>query len=166
MVNPRRSKHLITAARRAAGRADSLDDALQRLAAILREDFPGIVRVSLRALLTDGTVRVAGLWSEGPSRVGKGFIVRLLATSLPELRRGEAVAQRLNSRNPPLDDVLKEEGVWSWISMPVRDSGEIVAVLSFSSSDINEFGGGAEAFFTKLGRTIEGKLLVLTQRER
>ena len=166
MPGPRRSKQLITAARRELKSAASLDEAVARLARILRTDFPGVVRVSVRVLLPDGDVQIAGLWTEGPTRIPKGLIVRPLATSLPELRRGQAIVQRLNSRNPPLEDVLKEEGVWSFLSMPLRARGELVAILSISSTTIDEFDPSDATFFTQFGGALEWRLIELIDEAR
>jgi hypothetical protein len=165
MAEGQRSTKLIGAAREAVRKGKTLNDALRRLADALRGDFPGLIRVSVRVLRPDGvSLVVAGVWSAGSTRIGEGLVLRILATSMPEIAAGRALVGRLNSNNPALDDVLRSEGVWSWVSIPL--AGETRAILSLSSGNFTDFKAEDEPFFSELGRSVEDRLIELSRKKR
>jgi hypothetical protein len=165
MQSATKAKVLLDSARSAVDGATTLRAALRGIARALHVEFPGIKRVSLRVLEQDGqNMRVAAVWSDKPTLIGPGVIVRTTATSFPELlQTTTALIRPIIETDLALDNVLQREGIWSWVSIPVRDRGEICAMLSLSSSEVKEFDAGGPAFFTALGAVVEDQLMSLAR---
>jgi hypothetical protein len=109
-------------------------------------------------------MRIVAVWSGEPTSIDEGMVVRTSATSFPELRRKpRGLIRSMAQPDLPLDDVLRREGIWAWVSIPVRDQGETCAMLSLSSSDPKEFAAGDDAFFTALGVAVEDRLISLVE---
>jgi len=165
MAGTKQARRALDAARSAVDAAATIHEALREIGRALHDDFPGIVRASLRVLEPEGeTMRLVEVWSEQPTTIEAGIIVRTSATSFPELqRKPKALIRSMAHTDMPLDDVLRREGIWSWVSIPVRERGKPCAMLSLSSDDPNEFEVGDSAFFTALGAAVEGRLITLVQ---
>jgi GAF domain-containing protein len=165
MAGMKQALRCLEAARSAVERAVTVREALRGIARALHDEFPGIMRASLRVIEPDGeSMRVVAVWSGEPTSIEEGMIVRTSATSFPELlRRPRALIRSMNQLDRPLDDVLRREGIWAWVSIPVRERGETSAMLSLSSGDPDEFDAGDDAFFTELGAIVEGRLISLVE---
>jgi hypothetical protein len=110
------------------------------------------------------SMRVVAVWSEGPTSIDEGMIIRTSATSFPELvRKRQALIRSMSQPDLPLDNILRREGIWAWVSLPVRGRGKTCAMLSLSSGDPNEFDAGDVAFFTALGAAVEDRLISLVE---
>jgi hypothetical protein len=155
----------LDAARSAVDAAATVREALRGIARAIHDEFPGIIRASFRVLEPESeNMRITALWSEQPTSIAEGMIVRTSATSFPELqRKPRALIRSMTQTDMPLDNVLRREGIWAWVSIPVRESGETCAMLSLSSSDPNEFDVGDNAFFTELGAVVERRLMTLVE---
>jgi hypothetical protein len=155
----------LDAARSAVDAATTIHEAVRSIASVLHDEFPGIIRVSLRVLETKGeNMRVVAVWSEGPTSIDEGMILRTSATSFPELvRKPQALIRSMSQPDLPLDNILRREGIWAWVSLPVRERGEPCAMLSLSSGDPHEFDAGDVAFFTALGAAVEDRLISLVE---
>jgi hypothetical protein len=142
--------------------ASTLRAAIAEIAATLGDHIPQLKRVSVRVLEKNDRVRVAGVWSALPTRVSEGLVVSALATSIPELTQDRpAVIKRVEQRDPALDDVLRREGIWSWISIALMHGDLVRGALSLSSGDMNAFADGDTRFFVELGSVIGERLLSL-----
>ena len=92
-----------------------------------------------------------------------GVTMSRFASSLPEVeRQGVALVFSGNRPGPRFaDQILHEEGVRSWVSVPLRREGTIVGLLSFSSREVGAFSQEEAAFFTKLGAAVDESLIEL-----
>jgi hypothetical protein len=165
MAGTKHATRSLDAVRSAVDAAATVREALRGIAGALHDEFPGIMRASLR-LLEPGSenMRIAALWTEQPTSIEEGMIVRTSATSFPELqRKPQALIRSMTQTDMPLDNVLRREGIWTWVSIPVRKDGEMCAMLSLSSGDPNEFDASDDAFFTELGAAVECGLITLVE---
>jgi hypothetical protein len=163
MAGTRQATRGLDASRSAVEAATTVHEAVRDIARALYDEFPGIVRVSLRVLEATGeNMRVVAVWSEKPTSIDEGMVVRTSTTSFPELvRKPRALIRSTAHPDLPLDNILRREGIWAWVSIPVRKHGETCGMLSLSSSDPNEFAAGDDAFFTALGVVVEDRLMSL-----
>jgi hypothetical protein len=167
MTGTKQATRGLDAARSAVDAATTIHEAVRGIARALNDEFPGIIRVSFRVLEPEGeSMRIVAVWSEGPTSIDEGMIVRTSATSFPELvRKPRALIQSMAQPDMPLDGILRREGIWAWVSIPVRERGETCAMLSLSSGDPNEFDAGDDVFFTALGAAVENRLTSLVESD-
>jgi hypothetical protein len=162
MALAERSQRLLKEMRAGVADAPTLASALVEIAATLSDYILQLKRVSVRVLERNERVRVAGVWSAQPTRVSEGLVVSALATSIPELTRDRpAVIKRVEQLDPALDDVLRREGIWSWISIALTHGEVVRGALSLSSGDMNAFAHGDIGFFVELGSVLGERLLSL-----
>lgn len=92
-----------------------------------------------------------------------GVTMSRFASSLPEVEtQGGALVFSGNRPGPRFaDQILHEEGIRSWVSVPLRREGTIIGLLSFSSREVGAFSQEEAAFFTKLGAAVGDRLLGL-----
>lgn len=164
VIDDERRAGLLQAVRAAVGQARTLQDALASLAFAVESEIPAVTRVSVRVLETDGvSVVVAGVWTAAPTSIKPGVVVRALATSFPEvLRDDRAIIQKISGTDPALDDILRREGVWSWVSIPLHRQGSVRGMLSISSRQLDAFAPDDVQLFDQLGSAVEDRLMSLS----
>ena len=165
MAGTRQATRGLDASRSAVEAATTIHEAVRGIARALYDEFPGIMRVSLRVLEAEGeSMRVVAVWSEEPTSIDEGMVVRTSTTSFPELvRKPRALIRSMAQPDLPLDNILRREGVWAWVSVPLRKHGETCAMLSLSSGDPNEFDASDDVLFTALGAAVEDRLMSLVE---
>jgi len=157
------ASRIVEFARAEVERAPNFKVALRALATALDYVFGGLVRISVRVLVPEReAVMVAGVWSRGPTRLKAGSILELVATATPEvLKTKRPVFGGSASPEEPVDQILKEEGVRAWVSIPLRARGAIVGTLTLSSSRPGAFSPAGEPFLSSLAEALESSLLGL-----
>lgn len=164
VIDDERGAGLLQAVRAAVERARTLPEALASVASAVGKEIPAVTRVSVRVLEADGvSVVVAGVWTSAPTSIKPGVVVSALATSFPELLHGDrAVIKTISATDPALDDVLRREGVWSWVSIPLHRQGSVRGMLSISSRQLDAFAPDDAQFFDQLGSAVEDRLMSLS----
>ncbi len=113
--------------------ARSAEEIAQSALPLLRQLVP-CMRASVEVFDFDGEEsRLLALDSDGKTRLGKGRQIPLTWNqSLETLRRGEAfVVEDVESLEPsPLADALRDEGVRSYVSVPLGAMGELIGSLN------------------------------------
>ena len=152
---------------RALVRARTPKKAAETIARALEGRFP-VDRVSVRIWIRDEhVIRVAALWSRFETKVSEGTRIAEGASSLPEVLEADApLVVEDAAVDRLLDQVLRDEGLQSWVTIPLRAEGEIVGLLSVSSRTSGGFSRGDGPFFAELARAIEGPILELVGEKR
>lgn len=140
--------------------ADTAQEALAPLVQLLAPWFP-VDRASLRRIdYPSSEVEVVAVWSRGGNPfVGPGWRLPMSSTSLPEvLRAGKPLIG--DSPQSLLDQVLLgEEGIRSWVTMPIRAGELVVGLLSFSSTWDAAFRPSDTLTFDALRAAVESSLV-------
>lgn len=147
---------------RAVEASATIDEALAAIAEAVARF--GLKRVSLRVYdAARDEVEVAGLWSDGPTLIEPGMRMRAAMTSFPELVAGDGPIVSDADKDPAtvLDQLVRDEGIVSWISLPLRDRGTIAGILSLSSSSAHAFGPDDVSSLSAVAAAIEERLLAL-----
>jgi len=162
-VDADRSIPILRAASDAVAAARSVDAALDALVTALRPHFP-ISRVSLRVLdPIEDRLEIRGIWSDADTAVGVGVSIPIGSTSFLELERaGRSVlgrAEALDDPAPLLDQVLVDEGLRSWVVIPLHRGRATVGLLTMSSREPGAFADADRIFFDDLGGAVEEPVL-------
>lgn len=146
--------------------ASTIDAALGGLAEILGRRLP-LWRASVRAQVPGGDhVVIVSVWCAGETLLGPGTKMSALASSLPEVARdgGSVVfGGELDDLSLP-DQILRDEGILSSVSIPLRAAGAVIGILSFSSRTAGTFQEADAGFFAGLGAALEERLVELIGR--
>ncbi len=148
----------------------SLDEAHEIVVEEVREAFP-IVRSSVRMLDPDRPhlMAVAAIWSRVPTALRKGMRISTAATTFPSVvRAGRAVVVEETSekRLPTFEDeVLRQQGIRSLVSVPLREGGRVSGLLTFSSTTPRAFETGDGPWFDEVGAACEDALTWLARVE-
>jgi GAF domain-containing protein len=163
MIDPEQASRLPGIAHELIAHAQSPDIAMRALARLLRSHFSDLVRVSLRVLRPDReAVLLAGVWSDRPTKLQTGATLAVTATATPEvLASRQPVFGRAVEAETPVDQILAEEGIRSWVSIPLRAGAVIVGTVTLSSSRTDAFSPDDEPFLTALIEAIEVPLVAL-----
>ena len=155
---------LLRAVRASAG-ARSLEAALAGLVGCLDGRFRQLTRVSMRALAPDGrSLVIVGVWSIGETNLGPGGMMSILSSSYPEMVAAGRTILAHQTDDPVLTDILRTEGVRSWVSVPLRRRERIVAMLSISSWASEAFSEEDLPLLDDLGAALQERLLELAER--
>jgi hypothetical protein len=162
-VDADRSIPILRAASGAVASARSVEAALDGLVTALRPHFP-ISRVSLRVLdPVEDRLEIRGIWSDAETAVGVGVSIPIASTSFQEVERaGRSVIGRAGSFEEPaplLDQVLIDEGLRSWVVIPLRRDRTTLGALTVSSRDAGAFSDADLPFFDDLGIVVQSPLL-------
>jgi GAF domain-containing protein len=148
--------------------ARSVDEWLARMVQGLRDHYP-IDRATLRVVdPEDGEAVVVGQYVEHPTALPVGTRVPYRATSFPRAVRERRPIMSLDQEQefplPLLDQILWEEGVRWWVSIPLRQGNKTVGLLSFSSPDRDAFSERDRLLFENIGLLCQDVLLALAYR--
>lgn len=135
-----------------------MSDALERLVPLLAEKHP-VDRLSVRMVVPGADqVVMRGVWSRGPTNLVPGMRFSAAASSLPEIiTTGEPVVGT-GDAGSMLDSILRDEGMRSWVTVPLRSRGEVVGLFSVSSRTAGAFDVGSASLVEAVGRAIEAVL--------
>jgi hypothetical protein len=144
----------------AAQGSHDLDKALGRIAGVLWP-YLYLQRVSVRMRVGDKLLLV-GLWTQRPTRIGKGTRMRLAASDFPEASHVEVA---LNKDGPSTftNEILQEEGVRSWASIPIPHPGLAASGLLTFSASADVFTGWRPVF-ENVGEAIGARLSELARK--
>lgn len=157
---------LVSSIRAAVEAAGTLPDALAAVAAELSGGFP-IVRLSVRLVVAPDMLAIAGVWTPRETALKAGTRIPARSSSLldPGIREGRAVVFSMPEHESLLEQILRDEGIRSWVTVGLRDDeGELAGLLSFSSDRPAAFIDADVELFEALGAGLEGKLLSLARR--
>jgi GAF domain-containing protein len=148
--------------------ARSVDEWLAKMVEGLREHF-AIDRASLRVIdPEDGEVVYVGQYVEHPTALPVGTRVPYRSTSFPRAVRERRPIMSTDEDQefplPLLDQILWEEGVRRWVSVPLRQGNRTVGLLSFSSREPEAFSERDRLLFENLGLLCQDVLLALAYR--
>jgi hypothetical protein len=149
----------------ALSRARDVHDAVEQIARTLRGASLAIDRVSVRELSDDGaSVTVVALWTSGKATIDVGTTMSALSTSVPEiLKTGLPAIGNVDDRKL-LESVLLDEGIRSWVTLPITDGARLRAILSLSSRRIDAFDPNDVQEFADLAAAIEGRIVQMLGR--
>src|SRR5437667_7497644 len=148
--------------------ARSVDEWLARMVEGLRPHFP-IDRATLRVVdPEDGEAVVVGQYVEHPTAIPVGTRVPYRATSFPRAVREQRPIMSVDEDQefplPLLDQILWEEGVRSWVSVPLWQGSRAAGLLSFSSAEQDTFSDRDRLLFENIGLLCQDVLLALAYR--
>jgi GAF domain-containing protein len=150
--------------------AKSLDEALLGLVGLLSDDF-GLWTARVFAF-TDDSLVVVAKWSGAETVLDPGTEISLSLTATmrqasESVRAGRLVTHRSSQIDLGLiSEIHREEGVASWLVMPLRPpGGEVVAALSFNSSSPTAFSDEDLPFFKALAESTQARLVQLLRRQ-
>ncbi|MHB8511749.1 MAG: hypothetical protein ACYDCC_06165 [Actinomycetota bacterium] len=155
----------ITALSSGLADARDLDEAIGRTAFVLSSQF-WLWSASLLTI-TEGHLTVLARWHAAESILEAGAQISATLTPALEdvirsLREGNCVRARYG-RNEfgLLDDIMKEEGVASFLMLPLRYRGTLIGALSFGSSGASTFEAVSPSFLGALLQAVEAPLVRL-----
>jgi hypothetical protein len=121
-------------------RDNALQQALESIVVDVGSDLP-IHRASVRLLEGGNTLRIAALWSEGPTLLHRDIAYQTTASSLDEViaRPAEPVIRRVDPNRNPVDALLWEDGIRVHATMAVYRDGLVAGLFSISSRDPEAF---------------------------
>jgi GAF domain-containing protein len=148
--------------------ARSLDRWLAQVVEGLRRHFP-IDRATVRMIdPEDGEVVFVGQYVEQPTALPVGTRIPYRSTSLARVAREHGPIMSVDEEQefppPLLDQILWEEGVRCWVSVPLRRKNKTVGLLSFSSPDPGAFTDEDRLLFENIGLLCQDMLLALASR--
>ena len=148
--------------------ARSVDEWLASMVEGLRPHF-AIGRATLRVVdPDDGEVVFVGQYVEHPTAVPVGTRVPYRSTSFPRAVREQRPLLSTDEDQefplPLLDQILWEEGVRSWVTVPMRQGNRTSGLLSFSSPDPGAFSEDDLLLFENLGLLCQDVLMALAYR--
>ncbi|MGH2830838.1 MAG: GAF domain-containing protein [Actinomycetota bacterium] len=158
---------LLSDAVRGVASATTIEDALRALARVLQEDF-ALWRVSVIRFPTGSRhIEIVAAWSANEIILVPGNRIAIDLT--PATRQ---LSETLQSGRPAmfrsdsidlglLNDLMRDEGVASWLGLPLFGCDQVVAVLSLSSSNPDAFGEADILFFKGLAAGIQKQLISL-----
>src|SRR6266498_2055167 len=122
--------------------------------------FP-IVRASIRMLTDDGAgLQIVAVWGKTSDVIRIGSLLGVGATSFPEVVRTDGPVTSGMVDETLAGEVLRSEGIRSWIAVPLRDSNGLpVGLLNLSSSEAKAFPNASLAFFEATARELEREIL-------
>jgi GAF domain-containing protein len=154
---------------RADAVARSVDQWLARMVEGLRPHYP-IDRATVRIIdPEDGEVVVVGQYVELPTALTVGTRIPYRSTSFPRVvrERRPLMSCDIEDREHPLpllEQILWEEGVRSWVSIPLRGEIRTVGLLSFSSPEPDAFDDEDRVLFENIGLLCQDMLVALASR--
>lgn len=142
--------------------AQDLETAVKELALVVAESCD-LYRVSMRALSPDGQrLVIVALWSARATSLGVGSTMSVLSSTYPEIvERRSSIVHTSSDTDVVLDDILRAEGIRSWVSTPLRRGDVVWGLLSFSSAWGNAFKEEDCPVFDRLAAAVEDRLHVL-----
>jgi GAF domain-containing protein len=162
MIAPERAAILKGELRAAVESARALNGAVRSLAEIFRSEYPDLIRLAVRSYdIDENTVRIEAVWSAANTVIGPGFTMAATATSMPEVARTGRPVFEQDARANYLEDVLRSEGIRSWVSIPLRSGGAVRGMLSLSSRRTSAFRPEDENFLVEAAGVLEGKIFDL-----
>jgi hypothetical protein len=124
-------------------------------------------RISVRMIdWGRGDVVIVGVWARAGTVLEVGTRIPVTQTALPELLRTLGpVIQEGEQENPRLlHQVLVNEGMRSWVTIPLHESTMIAGMLALSSLDLRAFVPEDLTFYASMGEQLEDLLLELVRR--
>jgi EAL domain-containing protein (putative c-di-GMP-specific phosphodiesterase class I)/CheY-like chemotaxis protein len=162
-----RMMQLLQASTAGVRRVQTVKAALTALGRVISSEF-SLDRVSLGMLVPRDQLRLVGVWSRVTSSLATGSLISAVATSFPEaLRRDGPICSSDVSAYPSFAErLVRDEGIQSWISLPIhRMDGAVSGLLSFSSKEPETFGEATLGLFAQLGHAVEAPLVALAMNE-
>jgi hypothetical protein len=104
------------------------------------------------------------VWSASDTQIPAGLRVSARASSLPEVMKagGPIFSSEAEAHQGLLEQVMAAEGVASWVAIPLRDGERLTALLNISSMDPKEIRPSGRAFFERIGKAVERRVVALT----
>ncbi|MCA1834757.1 MAG: EAL domain-containing protein [Actinobacteria bacterium] len=164
-VPPKRLSQLLWSVTDVARRARTCSEAVSGFAETLSSEFP-LWRISVRMASGRDQLVVAAAWTKGESALVSGIGMSVVATSFPEVVRRD---RPVGSADPAfqmsfVEQLVRAEGIRSWISIPLHDgNGSVIGLLSLSSKEPDIFGEATLGFFAQLGYAVESRLVGLVK---
>jgi GAF domain-containing protein len=148
--------------------ARSLDEWLARMVEGLRPHF-AMDRASVRVVdPDDGEVVFVGQHVEHPTALPVGTRVPYRSTAFPRVVRERRALMSIDEEQEfplaLLDQILWEEGVRSWVSVPLYHDGRTSGLLSFSSPQPEAFCEEDRLLFENIGLLCQDVLLAMAYR--
>jgi len=139
------------------------NQAMRELGEALRRLGWALDRASLRRVDPDeGSVELVGVWSRTETSMSPGTTMPIRSTSFEHVtREAKPVIHEPQPHPPLLDHILEQEGIRSWITIPLWRGAMPVALLSLSSVEPEAFGPDDVPFFEALGVGLSDSLLGL-----
>lgn len=142
------------------GRGRSPKRVLEAVVSLLR-DRVSLFRASVRFVVPDTPmVEIVAVWSAGPTALEVGTrmsahstaLARIAATGRPEVRT------LVDSRESLVDQIMAQEGIRSFVTLPLRDASHIFGLLSLSSAEPNSFAEADLELLEEVARLVEDAL--------
>ncbi len=149
--------------------ARSVDQWLARMVEGLRDHY-SINRATVRIIdPEDGEVVVVGQYAEQPTALRVGTRIPFRSTSFPRVTRERRPLMSIDEEDrefplPLLEQILWEEGVRSWVSIPLRGEFKTVGLLSFTSPEPDAFTEEDRVLFENIGLLCQDVLVALASR--
>jgi hypothetical protein len=148
----------------AAKGASTVDEALLSIVSALLPLYP-LSRASLRRIDTERAIAImVGVWAHGPTGLAKGVAVPLHLTSFGRMR--STARSQVDHDLPPtvLDDMLKDEGIRSWVTSPLFRGEDLRGLLSLSTRVQGAFKEEDRYFFDGVALALQDSLVTLLER--
>lgn len=139
--------------------AGSVQQVLDAVVDVVDPSIP-LVRAAIRRL-DDVMVEVVAVWTRTPTAIGRGTKMSVSATSFPTvLTTGRPVISTVGDGRL-LDDILRTEGVASYVTLPLRQRGMVAGLLSLSSGSVDAFSDEDLPFLEAIAAAVEGRIAAL-----
>jgi hypothetical protein len=158
-----RISELIEVAVAAVAGASTADEAMEALGKQVSPHLP-LDHVSLRVFLPPNQLSLVALWDGGESSIKVGTVASAVATPFSEVvrRDGPVSSSDPGVYHPLVEQVLREEGIRSWVSVPLHQPG-MPAMLSFGSREADAFDEVKIDVLARIGAAVEQPLLRLSE---
>lgn len=145
--------------------ATTIDAVLVAVVEAIAPCIPDLLRASVRLVADDDPtqVEIAALWSAVPTDLVVGLRMPVRSTSLPDVAlSGHAeVRDVVGNDTGILDVIIRDEGVRSFVSLPLHHAERVVGLLSLSSAaegafavaDVTLLGEAADLVSARLAQT-------------
>jgi len=116
-----------------------------------------------RYLRREAQLELVAVWSATETQVPAGVRLSASASSLPEVLKaaGPVFSADDSVEHTLLESVMAAEGVASWVTLPLRSGGEVVALLNISSVEPRAIDRSRQSFFEVIGRAVEPRVTTL-----
>jgi GAF domain-containing protein len=116
-----------------------LQQALEAIVAEVATTFP-VHRASVRLIEGESAIRIAALWTDGPTLLGRDLSYQSTATSLDEVLHATGpMVRQIDPQRDLVEALLWEDGLKVYASVPVYAGGRLAGLLSLSSRDRDAF---------------------------
>lgn len=159
-----RISELVDAAVAAVAGAKTAPLAMEALGSHLSPHLP-LDHVSLRVFTPPNRMTLVALWDEGKTSIGPGVSSSVIATPFPEVvrRDGPVASSDFDVYHPLVERMLHEDGIRSWVSIPLHRPGGTPSMLSFGSRRLDAFDEVRIDVVARIGSAVERALLQLLE---